>query len=134
MKYKIQTLLSCTLAVLLAQFAARGSEGPVLRLDNYSARVWGLREGLPQGRVQVVTQTDDGYLWIGTSGGLARFDGNRLISYKRENTPDFVDDSILSLFPAKAGFLWIGTNLILGRMGVSDRTQVANRRGQARDC
>src|SRR4030088_260693 len=75
----------------------------------YSKRVWRTDDGLPQNKIQVITQTSDGYLWIGTSGGLVRFDGVRFVVFDRSNTPALGDDSILSLCPARDGSLWIGT-------------------------
>ncbi len=75
----------------------------------YSRRVWRTEDGLPQNRIQALAQTPDGYLWIGTSEGLARFDGVRFVSFYRSNTPSFQDDSILALLSARDGSLWIGT-------------------------
>lgn len=74
----------------------------------YSRRIWRVPDGLPQNRIQALTQTPDGYLWIGTSGGLVRFDGVRFTVFDRSNTPAFRDDSILALVPARDGSLWIG--------------------------
>ncbi|HMF78706.1 MAG TPA: two-component regulator propeller domain-containing protein [Bryobacteraceae bacterium] len=76
--------------------------------QEYSHRVWRTEDGLPQNRIQAITQTVDGYLWIGTSEGLARFDGVRFVVFDRANTAAFTDNSILSLQPAPDGSLWIG--------------------------
>ena len=43
----------------------------------YSVRIWQTDEGLPQNSVHAIAQTRDGYLWVGTREGLARFDGVR---------------------------------------------------------
>src|SRR5687767_12932199 len=43
--------------------------------DAYTVRVWSTDAGLPQPTVRAIAQTPDGYLWLGTEGGLARFDG-----------------------------------------------------------
>jgi len=67
-----------------------------------------VEDGLPQGRIQAISQTADGYLWIGTAGGLVRFDGLTFVVFDRSNTPAFADNSILSLL-SKDGVLWIGT-------------------------
>src|SRR5436190_21940317 len=75
----------------------------------YSRRVWRSEDGLPQNKIQVISQTREGYLWIGTSGGLVRFDGVRFVVFDRSNTPALGDDSILSLCAARDGSLWIGT-------------------------
>jgi ligand-binding sensor domain-containing protein/signal transduction histidine kinase len=75
----------------------------------YSRRIWRSEDGLPQNKVQVISQTREGYLWIGTSGGLVRFDGVRFVVFDRSNTPALREDSILALCPARDGSLWIGT-------------------------
>src|SRR5580700_8105741 len=76
---------------------------------DYSHRVWRTEDGLPQNRVQAIAQTNDGYLWAGTSEGLARFDGLRFVVYDQSNTAAITDNSILSLEAAPDGSLWIGT-------------------------
>ena len=75
----------------------------------YSHRIWRSEDGLPQNTIQAISQTAEGYLWIGTPEGLVRFDGVRFVVFDRSNTPAFQDDSILVLHPAKDGSLWIGS-------------------------
>ncbi len=75
----------------------------------YSRRVWQSADGLPEDLAQALARTPDGYLWIGTSGGLVRFDGVRFVVFDRENQPAFRDDSFYSLFVSKDGALWGGT-------------------------
>ncbi len=77
--------------------------------DDFSLRVWRTDDGLPQNRVQALAQTAEGYLWVGTPAGLARFDGLRFTVFDRSNTPSFRDDSILSLCLDSSNGLWIGT-------------------------
>src|SRR5262245_14175733 len=60
----------------------------------YSRRVWRSVDGLPEDFAQALAQTPDGYLWIGTSGGLVRFDGTSFVVFNRENTLAFQDDSV----------------------------------------
>lgn len=78
-------------------------------MTDFSRRVWRMEDGLPQSRIQAISQTREGYLWIGTSGGLVRFDGVRFVVFDHSNTPTFRDDSVLALHPARDGSLWIGT-------------------------
>src|ERR1035438_6082940 len=78
-------------------------------VDEYSRRVWRVPDGLPQNRIQAISQTSEGYLWIGTSGGLARFDGVRFVIFDRSSDTAIRDDSILALCPSRDGSLWIGT-------------------------
>jgi ligand-binding sensor domain-containing protein/signal transduction histidine kinase len=75
----------------------------------YGRRVWQSADGLPEDFVQALARTRDGYLWIGTSGGLVRFDGNRFVVFNRENQPVLRDDSFYSLFVSKDNTLWGGT-------------------------
>jgi PAS domain S-box-containing protein len=68
-----------------------------------------VENGLPQDAVQTITQTKDGYLWLGTEEGLARFDGVRFTVFNRKNTPDLKDSYVRVLFADPEGALWIGT-------------------------
>ena len=89
--------------------------------QNYTTRIWQTQDGLAQQTVQAVAQTQDGFVWIGTTGGLLRFDGTHFFTFNRENTPEFQEDSIFSLTTGQDGTLWIGTEgggLISLREGV----------------
>jgi len=76
---------------------------------NYFTRTWQVEQGLPQNKVTAVVQTRDGYLWLGTYNGLARFDGVRFTVFNDNNTPELHSRRITSLFEADDGTLWIGT-------------------------
>lgn len=54
---------------------------------NYNIRSWQSQDGLPEETVQAFAQTPDGYLWVGTSGGLIRFDGARFPACLTMRTP-----------------------------------------------
>src|SRR5262245_40313870 len=102
----------CGLLTILVLFGcvdstASGTAPPAA--PAYSRRVWRSADGLPEDFAQSLAQTQDGYLWIGTSGGLARFDGVSFVVFNRENTPAFLDDSVYSLLVTKDGTLWAGT-------------------------
>jgi ligand-binding sensor domain-containing protein/signal transduction histidine kinase len=75
----------------------------------YSSRFYSVANGLPEQTVQAFAQTPDRYIWIGTTGGLARFDGAHFTVFDRENTPAFRENSVFCLMVAKDGSLWIGT-------------------------
>lgn len=64
--------------------------------------------GLPQNKVSAVVQTRDGYLWIGTYSGLARFDGMSFTVFDRKNTPGMRSSRVTALFESDDGTLWIG--------------------------
>ncbi|MFT3829042.1 MAG: two-component regulator propeller domain-containing protein [Opitutaceae bacterium] len=76
--------------------------------QTYVLRAWQTEDGLPQNSISAITETTDGYLWIGTYGGVARFDGVRFENFDSTNTPGLADTQIVSLFAAPDGALWIG--------------------------
>ena len=78
-------------------------------LRHFGRRVWQTDEGLPQNTVNDILQTKDGYLWIATNGGLARFDGIHFKTFNRRNTPQLHTDAINSLYQDAHGVLWIST-------------------------
>jgi ligand-binding sensor domain-containing protein/signal transduction histidine kinase len=78
--------------------------------DGYTRRVWQTQDGLPENTVQAFAQTHDRYLWIGTSGGLVRFDGARFVVFDRGNTPEIHENSIFCLTVLHDGSLWAGTD------------------------
>ncbi len=79
-------------------------------ITQYVQEVWQAKEGLPQNSVQAIVQTRDGYVWLGTQDGLARFDGVRFTVWNKENTPQIKHNNIRALYESKAGDLWVGTD------------------------
>jgi ligand-binding sensor domain-containing protein/signal transduction histidine kinase len=77
---------------------------------SYTSHSWQVDDGLPDNLVQAITQTADGFLWVGTRGGLARFDGTQFICYDARNTPRLKNSSITALCAGRDGSLWIGTD------------------------
>ena len=75
----------------------------------YLATAWQTEQGLPKNSVNAMVQDHRGYLWIGTFGGLARFDGQRFTVFESGDTPGLGSDQILSLYESRSGVLWIGT-------------------------
>jgi signal transduction histidine kinase/ligand-binding sensor domain-containing protein len=90
-----------------------GLEVPLPAVENtntsdYHLRFWQVENGLPQSKVTALTQTRDGYLWVGTYGGLARFDGVQFTVFDEKSAPELGDSRVTSLFEADDGVLWIG--------------------------
>jgi signal transduction histidine kinase/ligand-binding sensor domain-containing protein len=80
-------------------------------LGRYQQFVWQDQHGLPQNGVNAVVRTRDGYLWVGTFEGAARFDGVRFTIFDNSNTPALrVSHQILAMLEDRAGNLWLGTN------------------------
>ena len=97
-------LLGHSAAGLLAASGTASRAGAPYAID-----VWDAEDGLPQGSVISMTQTRDGYLWLGTLNGLVRFDGIRFTVFDESNTPGLKSSRIVSLFEDSQGHLWIGT-------------------------
>ena len=71
-------------------------------------RAWQTQNGLPDNAVETVVQTRDGYLWLATYDGLARFDGVAFTVFDNNNTPEMRSSRVTSLFEDAEGNLWIG--------------------------
>ena len=89
--------------------------GPALALDpgravtQYRHEAWNTREGLPQSSVEAIAQTADGYLWLGTQEGLARFDGVRITVFDKSTTKALRHNRVTALLSDREGSLWVGT-------------------------
>ncbi|MEO8371301.1 MAG: two-component regulator propeller domain-containing protein [Candidatus Solibacter sp.] len=90
--------------------AASAPPAAPLKPPVFVSRIWRTQDGLPENRIRAIAQTPDGYLWVGTSSGLARFDGMRFVVYGRFNTPSMNDDNIRALTVVRDGSLWIATD------------------------
>ncbi len=78
-------------------------------LKEYGHQTWQTDNGLPENTVHSILQTRDGYLWLGTEGGLVRFDGIDFITYNAESTSALRSNTIYDLFEDSFGALWIST-------------------------
>jgi len=82
---------------------------PTKAVTQYMIGYWNDETGLPQNNVRSILQTKDGYTWIGTEEGLARFDGVKFTLFNESNTPLISKNYISCLFQDSRGNLWIGT-------------------------
>jgi signal transduction histidine kinase/ligand-binding sensor domain-containing protein len=109
------TLRSLALRFLLFFFVT----GPVWAVNpnkqifEYAHTSWRTQDGALGGSPIVVTQTSDGYLWIGTNVGLVRFDGVHFTSLSLPTGERLPDPRVFSLLGAHDGSLWIGTGYSL---------------------
>src|ERR1700688_2367959 len=94
---------------------------PVVALDTsrqisqYGHTAWRIEDGVFAGSPNVMAQTSDGYLWIGTQAGLMRFDGVRFVTWKPPEGNELPSSRINSLLGGRDGSLWIGTSGGLAR-------------------
>src|SRR5262249_27854427 len=68
-------------------------------------------DGLPNNRVEAILQDRRGFMWFGTTDGLARYDGYRVVTYKHlpDNPNSLSNNIVTALAEDTAGALWVGT-------------------------
>ncbi|WP_035609205.1 sensor histidine kinase [Haloferula sp. BvORR071] len=112
---RVALACACTFATAAAQqlpdeFARDGSiipnPGSIGTLPMLH-RNWTTRDGLPQDHVRSIVRTHDGFLWVATDAGLARFDGFEFKTYGLREGLGAV--AVLTLLEARDGTLWVGT-------------------------
>jgi ligand-binding sensor domain-containing protein/signal transduction histidine kinase len=103
--YRVRIVV-LALSLFALSASARSLNEPSI---NYTSRIWQMQDGLPEETVQAFAQTKDRYLWIGTTGGLLRFDGGRLVLFDRDNTAAFTENNIFGLTVTNDDALWIAT-------------------------
>jgi PAS domain S-box-containing protein len=101
--------------MLLSGLPAALALDPDLRVSQYAHTAWRLREGSFPGTPTAITQTTDGYVWIGTFAGLLRFDGARFVPFAPPAGKHLPNPAVISLLGATDGSLWIGTASGLAR-------------------
>ena len=108
LKHRCALVLAVVSGVLsLAQPAF--ALNPEKAVTQYAHDVWLPEDGLPQVSVMDMKQTRDGYLWIATQGGVARFDGVRFTVFDKRNTEAFSGASVEALEEDSHGNLWLAT-------------------------
>jgi ligand-binding sensor domain-containing protein/signal transduction histidine kinase len=93
---------------------------PARALSQYNCRTWTRQNGLPADGVAAITQTRDGYIWLGTSLGLISFDG---IDFKLADMSAVPSPIVTSLSAAARGGLWFGAQR--GGVGFCDGKTVS---------
>jgi ligand-binding sensor domain-containing protein/signal transduction histidine kinase len=82
---------------------------PAWNILQYNCQTWGRQTGFPANGMSSIAQTKDGYLWLGTSIGLVRFDGTEFKVVDLGELPEAWSSGIVNgLSSAKDGGLWVG--------------------------
>ncbi|MBN2245569.1 MAG: response regulator [Candidatus Aminicenantes bacterium] len=81
--------------------------GASTQSSQFLIKLWGEYSGLPQNTVNSMVQTKDGYIWLATFGGLARFDGLTFSIYDEGNTPQLKTNRFVKLQEDRKGNLWV---------------------------
>lgn len=93
--------------IILLPLKGHASKKDPLPLTEYFTQTWDTRDGLPHNGINAITQTDDGYLWIATWEGFARFNGREFKLFTRGSTAGLPDSAIKSLTPNQNGDLLV---------------------------
>lgn len=70
---------------------------------------WTTDNGLPQNSVRSIAQTPDGYLWLTTFDGLARFDGLKFTVFDKGNSKGIINNRFWQLKSFEDGSVWAAT-------------------------
>ena len=100
------------LLIVLNSIAALALD-PDLRMSQYAHTSWRLQDGVFNGIPTAIVQTPDGYLWIGTTSGLMRFDGVRFVPWTPRPEGPALAQAVYSLGAGRDGSLWIGSSKLM---------------------
>lgn len=111
----VSAIVRCFVVVVLWGCAPGYALQPSSPLAAYARQTWVMENGLPQNSAQALLQTRDGFLWVGTEAGLARFDGTGFRVFDRGSRPGLPGNDVRCLLQGTDGALWIGTSEGLAR-------------------
>src|SRR5262245_14064232 len=80
---------------------------PNRAVSEYIHDRWEAQQGFPGGPVYAITQTPDGYLWLGTEKGLVRFDGLKFRLFNKTDSALLPAGPVIDLMTDADGVLWI---------------------------
>ena len=89
--------------------AAHRAPSPEVPLSQLMVRQWTTDDGLPSNSVTEVVASQDGFLWLTSFAGLARFDGVAFRIFDQQDAPALSGNGFASLYEDPQGTLWLGT-------------------------
>src|ERR1700722_14360006 len=113
-KLKFQPIAVCAAVIMIATCPGLALD-PGQPASSYLRKDFTIEDGLPANEVHAILQTQNGFLWVGTDAGLARFDGERF-------TPITIRGGVAQQIPVRClltspeGGLWVGTEAGLARI------------------
>ena len=108
----VALVMACVFTPALASAHELGEPTGLTAFDAFErefvAQRWSIDEGLPQVSATDVVQSSDGYLWVTTFGGIARFDGYEFQIFDLSNSPTLETNRFLSALEGADGQMWFG--------------------------
>ena len=118
-------LLAISAGLMVIAVTARASAAEPSRVvTDYTATLWADADGHPVGAVSAIVQDRDGYLWVGSTAGLFRFDGVRFTPWNQLSDSRLPATWVSSLLATADGGLWVG---------FGDQSTLAHITGRAAD-
>jgi len=99
-------ILACVSLLLIA--APSWAVNSDRHISQYGHTAWRVQDGVFTGAPSAITQTADGYIWIGTENGVVRFDGVRFDPWKPDGN-ELPSSDIRDVLGARDGSLWVAT-------------------------
>jgi ligand-binding sensor domain-containing protein/signal transduction histidine kinase len=128
----VKTLAGLLLALLLLCGGRADALPPGSDLGQLGRRAWQTENGLPQNTVHSVVQDIEGYIWVATEEGLARFDGLNFVVFDRQNTPQLRSNDVRSLLMTEKGnVIWAATAGGLSQLYAGKWTTITTEQGLA---
>lgn len=107
-RYVVSLSFRVAVLLMLATFAC-GHVAAGVFAQRFQYTQWTREQGLPPGAVLDIAQTPDGFLWVATNEGLARYDGVSFKILNRRTLPILQSDIITKLDVDAAARLWVAT-------------------------
>lgn len=112
--------ITSALATQSGPSSSLATQDSVKALSQFKIDNWRTEQGLPMDLVHTLLQTKDGYFWVGTAGGLARFDGRRFTTFEVSEASDVASQPVFGLMEDSEQTLWIahGKGAMRYRQGI----------------
>jgi ligand-binding sensor domain-containing protein len=110
---KALLIIANCLIMLIICFTSSGQNiKEINKQDKYRAIHWGLDNGLSEGQTYTILKDINGFLWIGTRGGLNRFDGStfKIYTHQKNNSKSLISNHVIAgLVEDSLHNIWIGS-------------------------
>ena len=103
-------MLAIFSALSVPTLASAYPDGPAMALSEYQKQEWHVEDGLPQSNVRTIIQAKNRLLLVGTSEGIASFDGLRFAPFRFGSSLDNSHEPVNAILISKRGDFWIGTD------------------------